>query len=155
MRCHAFINRTKGPKTYIKSIFKEFDRLMDCLFRFIDAHTDTKYKFTHPYHGRSHGFISSNFSSFPHENETWERTQLCCFVLLLFHDNSIELTLVLATYVEHNAPLPLGLARWESQGETLLLTVFCGKCTPSQTSVVGCELEPWNLPSAPRYIYIF
>ena len=74
IRCHAFQNHTKGRKTYIKSIFKEFDRLMDCLFRFIDAHTDTKCEFTHPYHGRSHGFISSNFSSFPHENETWERT---------------------------------------------------------------------------------
>jgi len=136
----------------MKSIFKEFDRLMDCLFRFIDAHTDTKCEFTHPYHGRSHGFISSNFSSFLHENETWERTQLFCFVLLLFPDNSIELILVLATYVAHNAPLPPGFARWGSQGETLLLTVFCGKCTPSKTSVVGHEVEPWNLTSIPRNI---
>jgi hypothetical protein len=74
--------------------------------------------------------------------------------LLLFPDNSIELILLLATYVAHNAPLPLGLARWGSQGETLLLTVFCGKRPPSKTSVVGRELEPWTLPSAPRNIFL-
>jgi len=72
----------------------------------------------------------------------------CCFV-----DNSIELILLLATYVAHNAPLPLGLARWGSQGETLLLAFFCRKCTPSKTSVVGRELEPTTLPSAPRNIF--
>jgi hypothetical protein len=123
---------------------------MDCWFRFIDAQTDTKCQFTHPYHGRSHGFISSHFSTFPRENEAWERTQLHCFVLLLFPDRSIELILVLTMYVAHNAPLPLGLARWGSQSETLQLAVFCRKCTPSKASVIGPELEPWTLPSASR-----
>lgn len=84
-------NSIKEHGAYINCRAKEFDRVIDCWYRYISPPRFTLDARVHtPISWRIPRLRVIIFSSFPRESETWEQTQLRYVVSLLSRDNGIK-----------------------------------------------------------------